>query len=89
MRKVNTISVAAALGALAMSGSLATAQASPLTAQLLAHGYQVSAVETSAKGSEGKCGEGKCGGHGAQGKAMEGKCGEGKCGADGATRKTM
>jgi len=68
------------------TGAGVAATASAMTAQELAQGYQVAALDQHAKAAEGKCGEGKCGADKARqgtaaGKQAEGRCGEGKCGA--------
>jgi uncharacterized low-complexity protein len=54
---------------LALSPTMASADANPFASAELPSGYMQLA--------EGKCGEGKCGG---SSKAEEAKCGEGKCG---------
>ncbi len=75
-QKFNRNAFALAIGATALAGSIATANANPFEMNSLNSGYQgVVQGEMGAKGEEGKCGEGKCGAGKKDGKAGEGKCG--------------
>ncbi|WP_438970070.1 HvfA family oxazolone/thioamide-modified RiPP metallophore [Methylophaga sp.] len=67
---------AAMTAGLALSPSIASAEANPFASAELSSGYMQLAEH---HGEEGKCGEAKCG---AEKKTEEGKCGEAKCGAD-------
>ncbi|EEF78497.1 HvfA family oxazolone/thioamide-modified RiPP metallophore [Methylophaga thiooxydans] len=67
---------AAMTAGLALSPSIASAEANPFASAELSNGYMQLAEHHA---EEGKCGEAKCG---ADKKAEEGKCGEAKCGAD-------
>lgn len=67
---------AAMTAGLALSPSIASAEANPFVSAELSSGYMQLAEHHA---EEGKCGEAKCG---ADKKAEEGKCGEAKCGAD-------
>jgi uncharacterized low-complexity protein len=81
-QKFNRNAFALAIGATALAGSIATANANPFEMNSLNSGYQgVVQGEMGAKGEEGKCGEGKCGAAMEKKGKAEGKCGEGKCGA--------
>jgi len=71
-RTTIALAASAALTAgLALSPTVASADANPFASAELSSGYMQLA--------EGKCGEAKCG---ADKKKAEGKCGEAKCGAD-------
>jgi len=86
-QKFNKNAFALAIGATALAGAIATANANPFEMNSLNSGYQgvvqgeMGAKGDEGKGKEGKCGEGKCGAAMEKKGKAEGKCGEGKCGA--------